>query len=231
MARLAQSQANYCAQVGRLIHSNRYAFQGGENLAEGGNTFTPRAIVDCWLRSKAGHREYLLSPQVRKMGVGIAKSKGKTYVAWAFSDQPPTYPDCPYYKPQRSTGRQISGILNRCSVKKFVKLGGKPMGKRPIRLFISLFLGFFGALGTVLSAHGIYVYFNRMETLLGGEGSKLFLIIDIPIRLQEFVEWASLRGLQSWIIPALLFVGGIWLWNYSGVWGIISGVLDKLKLK
>lgn len=102
MARLAQSQANYCAKVGRLVHSNRYAFQGGENLAEGGSNFTPRAIVNCWLGSKAGHREYLLSPHVRKAGVGIAKSRGKTYVAWAFSDKPPSYPDCPYYKPPKA---------------------------------------------------------------------------------------------------------------------------------
>lgn len=98
MARLAQSQAEYCAKVGHLVHSRRYAFQGGENLAQGGYYFSPRSIVNCWLRSKAGHREYLLSHRVRKAGVGIAKSKGKTFVAWAFSDQAPSYPDCPYYK-------------------------------------------------------------------------------------------------------------------------------------
>jgi uncharacterized protein YkwD len=101
MARLAQSRANHCAKVGRLVHSNRFAFQGGENLAEGGETFNPRAIVDCWLGSKAGHREYLLSPRAKKAGVGISKSKGKTYVAWAFSDEPASYPDCPYFKPPR----------------------------------------------------------------------------------------------------------------------------------
>ena len=95
MARLAQSQANYCARVGRLVHSNRYAFRGGENLAEGGSNFTPRAIVNTWLGSRADHKEYLLSPRVRKAGVGIAKSRGKTYVAWAFSDQPPTYLTAP----------------------------------------------------------------------------------------------------------------------------------------
>lgn len=109
MARLAQSQANYCAKVGRLIHSNRFAFQGGENLAEGGGNFPPRAIVNCWLKSKAGHREYLLSSRVRKAGIGISKSKGKTYVAWAFSDGPPTYPDCPYYKPHRPKLQKLKG--------------------------------------------------------------------------------------------------------------------------
>ncbi|MBN1152902.1 MAG: hypothetical protein JXA58_06800, partial [Dehalococcoidia bacterium] len=98
MAGFAQSQANYCARVGRLVHSHRYAFQGGENLAEGGPHFTPRQIVDCWLHSKAGHREYLLSPRVKKAGVGIARRNNKTFVAWAFSDAPPAYPDCPHFK-------------------------------------------------------------------------------------------------------------------------------------
>jgi hypothetical protein len=101
MARLAQSQANYCARAGHLIHSNRFAYRGGENLAQGGRYFPPRAIVNCWLKSNAGHREYLLSPRVQKAGVGISKSRGKTYAAWAFSDKSPNYPDCPYYKPQR----------------------------------------------------------------------------------------------------------------------------------
>lgn len=114
MARLAQSQANYCAKVGHLVHSDRYAYRGGENLAQGPSNFTSRAIVDCWLNSKAGHREYLLSPKVRKAGVGIAKSGGKTFVAWAFSDDPPTYPDCPNYKlpkPKGSNPKKISASL------------------------------------------------------------------------------------------------------------------------
>ena len=98
MARLAQSQANYCAKVGHLVHSNKSSLQGGENLAEGGNRFSPRAIVRCWLDSKAGHRENLLSPMVKKAGVGIAKAGGKTFVAWASSYAPPSYPDCPHYR-------------------------------------------------------------------------------------------------------------------------------------
>jgi uncharacterized protein YkwD len=98
MARLAQSQAKYCAKVGQLVHSHRYAYQGGENLAQGGRYFSPKSIVNCWLTSKAGHREYLLSHRVTKAGIGIATSRGKTYVAWAFSDKPPSYPDCPYHK-------------------------------------------------------------------------------------------------------------------------------------
>jgi len=122
MARLAQSQANYCARVGHLVHSKRFAFQGGENLAEGGRRFSPRAIVDCWLGSKAGHREYLLSPRVRKAGVGVAKAKGKTFVAWAFSDAPPSSPDCPHFKPHRHATR-IPRWFGRVALITLVTLG------------------------------------------------------------------------------------------------------------
>ena len=85
MARLAQSQANYCAKVGHQVHSNRYAFQGGECLYGQRGKFSPRTAVNKWLGSKAGHREYLLSPEAKKAGVGIARRNGKMFVAWAFS--------------------------------------------------------------------------------------------------------------------------------------------------
>lgn len=87
LAKLAFRQAKYCSKVHRLVHSKRYAFQGGENLALGGRHFNPKAIVTCWMHSKAGHREYLLSPRATKAGVGVVKSRKKTYVAWAFSDE------------------------------------------------------------------------------------------------------------------------------------------------
>jgi len=100
MARLAQSQANYCAKVGHMVHSNRYAFQGGELLCGGRGDFSPQKVVNSWLNSKAGHREYMLSPMIRKAGVGTARRNGRTFVAFAFSDSSPSYPDCPYYKPK-----------------------------------------------------------------------------------------------------------------------------------
>jgi len=154
MARLAQSQANYCAKVGRLIHSNRFAFQGGENLAEGGRNFPPRAIVNSWLKSNAGHREYLLHPRVRKAGIGISKSKGKTYVAWAFSDKPPTYPDCPYYKPHRhrpkTRGRGSGWVLT-----------------------LKLFLGLLVIAGFVDIIHRGYILFTHQTSLV--MGAILFL--------------------------------------------------------
>lgn len=117
MARLAQSQANYCAKTHRLVHSHRFAFQGGENLAMGGKKFSPRSIVNCWLRSKAGHREYLLDYRVKKAGVGIAKDRKNTYVAWAFSSEAPSYPDCPHYKRRKyksiSKKKNDAGLLKK----------------------------------------------------------------------------------------------------------------------
>ena len=85
---LAKQQADYCVRVGRLVHSDRFAFNGGENLCGGKGNMTPRAIVNAWLKSRAGHREYLLSPRVKSAGVAISRSRHGTYCAWSFSDTP-----------------------------------------------------------------------------------------------------------------------------------------------
>ena len=217
MARLAQSQADYCAKVGHMVHSDRYAFRGGENLCGGKGKFGPSQIVNSWLNSKAGHREYLLSPRVTKAGVGIAKRNGKMFYAWAFSDAPPTYPDCPFFKPK--TKKATKPIFTRRSL----------MITNPLKIMVSLVLGCIGLLGMTLGLHGVYVYFNRLDILFGGEGTMLFLALDIPIRLQSLVMWASERGLQSWVIPALIFFGGLSVFSYSRLWNLISGLFDRLR--
>ena len=214
MARLAQSQANYCAKVGRLVHSNRFAFQGGENLAQGGNNFTPKAIVNCWLRSKAGHREYLLSPRVTKAGVGIAKRNGKTFVAWAFSDAPPSYPDCPRYKKDKSSVRLPSIKLRR-------------------RKMLRIIIGVFGLWLVILGAHGLYAYFSMWETLWSGAtntADKLFLAIRVPPPLNAWVFWMTNKGLQSWFLPVGVGIGGLILMSWTGFSGILSHWLRKLRL-
>jgi hypothetical protein len=220
MAKLAQSQANYCARVGRLVHSKRFAFKGGENLAEGGGRFPPKAIVDCWMSSHQGHREYLLSPRVTKAGVGIKKSHGKTFAAWAFSDETPSYPDCPAMKHKGRTSLNLARLL---------RLRGGKITMSPVKLCFSIILGCFGLIGILMGAHGIYVYFNRLSLLFSGEGQKLFLAMDVPIRLRPLVEWSSERGLQSWIIPALIFIAGLWLLSYSRLWSLISAGLNKIR--
>ncbi len=216
MTRLAQSQANYCAKVGHMVHSNRFAFQGGENLAEGGKRFPTKAVVNCWLNSHQGHREYLLSPRVEKAGVGIAKGHGKTFVAWAFSDSPPSYPDCPSLKHKRP---KLFGLRIRRAGMKL----------NPIKVCVSIILGLLGLWGVVLGAHGIYVYFNTLSLVLGSQGQKLFLALDVPVRLRASVLWATERGVQSWIIPVLILVGGLWLLNYSRLWTFISNWLNKIR--
>lgn len=82
-AELAQSQANHCAKVGRRVHSDRPAFCGGENICGGKGYFSPRAIVNSWLKSEL-HRVYLLSPDVARAGVGIARRNGKMFATWTF---------------------------------------------------------------------------------------------------------------------------------------------------
>ena len=220
MARLAQSQAEYCARVGHLVHSNRFAFKGGENLAEGGSRFPPKSIVNCWITSHQGHREYLLSPRVTKAGVGISKRHGKTFVAWAFSDETPNYPDCPALKHKRKPTLKLRTLL---------RFRRSTMKMSPAKLCFSIVLGCFGLLGMLLGAHGIYVYFNRLTLLFSGEGQKLFLAVGVPIRLRPVIEWASERGLQSWVIPALIFIAGVCLLSYSRLWGLISGWLNKIR--
>ena len=85
LARLAQSQANYCAEIGYMEHSNRYAFEGGENLVYTIGSLSASDAVNSWMGSPP-HREYLLSARVKRAGVGIASKNGKTFAAWAFSD-------------------------------------------------------------------------------------------------------------------------------------------------
>lgn len=219
MYRLAKNQANYCAKVGRLVHSKRFAFQGGENLCGGKGNFSPQTIVKTWMRSKAGHREYLLSPRVRKAAVAISTSKRGTYAAWAFSDQSPDPHDCPYYK----TPRHKPKTPFRLKVK-----GGGGMLRLPIKVILicaSIF-------AIVLGAHGVWVYFSRLELLFGGESSKLFLMLGVPIRLQAVIEWMSWKGVQSWFIPAVfIFIGlVIWYWQSNIDVGNVSGWFRKLHL-
>jgi len=225
MARLAQSQADYCAKVGRMVHSNRYAFKGGENICSGEGNLSPRTIVNTWLKSKAGHREYIISPRVTKAGVGIAKRNGKVFVAWAFSDEPPSYPDCPYYKSRFTSKAKPIKLPNPFKI----FLGKQLKTTKPFKIGLSLVFGFGGLLGMALGAHGVYVYFNRLDIILGGGGAKLFLAIDVPMSLRDLVMWASARGLQSWIIPTLIFLAGLWVFHYSRLWDIVSRFLAKVR--
>ena len=216
MYRLAKDQANYCAKVGRLVHSDRFAFRGGENLCGGKGNFSPKTIVKTWMRSKAGHREYLLSPRVRKAAVAISTSKRGTYAAWAFSDQPPDSHDCPYYK----TPHLKFKTPFRLKVK-----GGGGM----LRLPVNLLLKCISVLGIILGAHGFYVYLHRIDfPTVGAE--KLFLVLSVPLRLQGLVSWMTAEGIHGWFIPIVFVVAGMVLWSYSNRIGGQFTLLRKLHL-
>ena len=64
----------------------------------------------------------------------------------------------------------------------------------------------------VLGVHGLIVYFSRLEVLFGSDPRKSFLAIDMPSGLQSWVEWMSIKGLQSWGIPVVFIVIAVLLW-------------------
>lgn len=202
MYRLAKSQASYCAKVGKLIHSNRFAFEGGENLCGGKGNFSPETIVKTWMRSKAGHRENLLSPRARKAAVAIATSKRGTYAAWSFSAHTPDHKDCPYYKAKRARPKN--------PFKSTVK-GDSWMLRIPVKILLIIISIF----AIVLGAHGIYVYASRLEVLFGAEPSKLFFAVTMPAGLRDVVEWMSVKGFESWLIPAAFIAIGIGIWYWQ----------------
>jgi len=197
MASFARSQAEYCADRGYMIHSDRYAFQGGECLVGGGGNISPRQAVNSWLRSKQGHREYILSPKVKKAGVGVAKRNGKMFVAWAFSSSSCSYPDCPAYKPKF----KMPNFLKR-------------LYWEDKRMFNKL-LGIVGLWGGILGAHGIYIYFSRWELFLSlDKADRLFLTFQMPVEfLSQQVWWMSNKGFESWFLPGIICFAGFWVFN------------------
>jgi hypothetical protein len=205
--------------VGRLVHSNRFAFEGGENLCGGKGNLSPETIVKTWMKSKAGHRENLLSPRARKAAVAIATSKRGTYAAWSFSAQAPDPNDCPYYKTRKFKFKN--------PFKSKVKVRGGIL-RLPVKIILILASIF----AIVLGAHGVYIYFSRLELLFGGEASKLFLALGVPAWLRAPIEWMSIKGLQSWFIPAVFIVIGliIWYWQSKIEVGNVSKWLRKLHL-
>ena len=98
--------------------------------------------------------------------------------------------------------------------------------KEMLRLAFSLCLGMMGALAVILGAHGLYVYFNLVPVVFGGRGERLFLFLEVPIEVRDIIILATSWGIQSWIFPALILVGGIFLWKWSNVTTQISDWLS-----
>jgi hypothetical protein len=67
----------------------------------------------------------------------------------------------------------------------------------------------------VLGAHGLYVYLNAGDGVLGTDrdGAEMFLAVDVPSQLVGIVTWCSAMALSSWAVPvSLIFGGGLLLW-------------------
>lgn len=84
MYKLAKSHAINMAKDGRVFHTSRYAFEGGECVTGGRGSRKPHDILLSWLKSP-GHRQFLMDIRVKLAAVGIAYSRKGTYAAWSFS--------------------------------------------------------------------------------------------------------------------------------------------------
>jgi hypothetical protein len=73
---------------------------------------------------------------------------------------------------------------------------------------VILVLIIIGVAFAVYGAHGILVYASKLEALFK-DPQKLFLEIEVPEAFRGAVEWMTVKGLQSWIIPAVFIVIGI----------------------
>jgi hypothetical protein len=224
MYQLAKSQSRKMAKAGRLFHSRRYALQGGENVSGGRGRLSPKDFVRSWMKSPQ-HRAWLLSSEVKTAAVGISSSRRGTYAAWSFSAQPLPWPKRKKGRHFRPIGKGIRGWLTRLFSPYYVHLHRKlpPIRVGPdILSWLAFLLGWavrlfsyaLPAAVIIFGVHGIYVYFSRMEAFLEGNIASLFLVIQMPAGLQDAVEWMSLKGMQSWVIPAAFVAVGIALWYW-----------------
>ena len=101
-----------------------------------------------------------------------------------------------------------------------------------LRLPVKIILLIASIVSIVLGAHGIWVYFSRLELIFGGQASKLFLALEVPLKLRPMIEWMSMKGFQSWFVPAVFIVLGliVWGWQASIDVGNKFGWLRKLHL-
>ena len=70
----------------------------------------------------------------------------------------------------------------------------------------------------ILGGHGLYAYFYPLETLVSlftESQAKLFFAIEVPAELTDVVTWMSLKGLQSWFVPAVITLLGLLLIGYA----------------
>ena len=81
-----------------------------------------------------------------------------------------------------------------------------------IHMIARVMLVIAGFVVMILGIHGLIVYFSRWEIVFGADPLKLFLAIDMPSGVDSWVEWMSIKGIQSWGIPVVFIVIAVLLW-------------------
>ena len=107
--------------------------------------------------------------------------------------------------------------------KRYTKKGRSGMLRIPV--------GLFGLWLIVLAAHGLHIHFSWWEALwAAASGDKLFLTIGVPSPLDSWVFWMSNKGFQSWVIPLLVGMGGVYLVFVTSLFDYCTGILRRLRL-
>ena len=209
----SKSHSDHMLGTRHLVHAPGPDIpSGGECIWCGKGDHSPRTIAKSWINSP-GHRALILGPGLRSQAVAISRDKQWAYATW------------------RGSNEAAQAVLKPIKLPNTLKMlmRRRLMPTNPVKMGLSLVLGVVGFLGMAMGVHGVYVYFNRLDLILGGEGARFLLVIDVPIRLQPLIMWASARGLQSWFIPTLVFLAGLWVFNYSRLWPLVSGFIAKIK--
>lgn len=163
-----KSHSNHMLKIRRLVHAPTSDIpSGGECICGGKGTHSPKMLAKTWMNSP-GHSALILDPNIKSQAVAISDGKYGTYATWRGSTHTPSKP-----------------IKLPTPFK--ILMGRQLMPTNPFKVGVSLVLGCAGLLGMALGVHGVYVYFNRLDLILGGEGAKFLLILDVPIRLRDLV--------------------------------------------
>lgn len=67
----------------------------------------------------------------------------------------------------------------------------------------------------ILGSHGLYVYASRIEVLFGAITHKLFLTMNTPALFHAMINWMSIKGFESWIIPTAFIIVGVIIWKFE----------------
>ena len=78
-----------------------------------------------------------------------------------------------------------------------------------LRLPVKIILECASGVLIILGAHGLYVTTHRLEALFGGGVDRLFLSIGMPSFLGSVVEWMSVKGFMSWVVPFIFVAVGL----------------------